>query len=230
MKICIAQIKPLAGDIEKNIEKHKTFIELAVNKGSDLVFFPELSVTGYEPKLAGRLATDKHDKRFDSFQKISNTKNIIIAIGMPTTSSKGVLISMIIFQPNKDVLLYSKQMLHSDEEPYFVSGQQQLILSFASDKIAPAICYESLQHQHSADAGESGATVYLASVAKSASGVEKAYRHYPDIGKKYGMAVLMANCIGPCDDFEGAGRSSVLEQKWRIYRPVEPHGGRNPGF
>ncbi|ELR72024.1 hypothetical protein C900_02019 [Fulvivirga imtechensis AK7] len=53
MKICIVRSP---GYIEKNIEKHRAaFIEIAVNKGSYLIFFSELSATGYEPKPARRI-------------------------------------------------------------------------------------------------------------------------------------------------------------------------------
>ena len=43
--------------------------------------------------------------------------------------------------------------------------------------LAPAICFESLQPEHAESAASSGADVYLASVAKSPIGVDKAYCH-----------------------------------------------------
>ena len=52
MKIGIAQIKPLKGDIERNLDKHLKFINNALEKQPDLLMFPELSLTGYEPELA----------------------------------------------------------------------------------------------------------------------------------------------------------------------------------
>lgn len=54
-----------------------------------------------------------------------------------------------------------------------------------------------------------GADVYLASVAKSAAGVAQAYGHNPLIAQKHHVMIVMANCLGPCDDFIGAGRSAV---------------------
>ena len=51
MKISIAQTRPIKGDIPANIEAHKRFINLAVSNGADAIFFPELSITGYEPEL-----------------------------------------------------------------------------------------------------------------------------------------------------------------------------------
>lgn len=52
MKLCSAQIQPIKGDIDRNIQKHIFFINSAIENGADLIFFPELSLTGYEPTLA----------------------------------------------------------------------------------------------------------------------------------------------------------------------------------
>jgi hypothetical protein len=53
-----------------------------------------------------------------------------------------------------------------------------------------------LQPNHSEKAFQLGADIYIASVAKSQSGVDKAMRHYPEVAKKYAMPVLMANSVG----------------------------------
>ncbi len=56
MKICIAQVKSVPVDIQQNIENHKKWINLGVSFGADAIFFPELSLTGYEPALSKKLA------------------------------------------------------------------------------------------------------------------------------------------------------------------------------
>lgn len=209
MKICVAQIRPFKGDIERNMMAHKRLLDIAASNQADVVVFPELSLTGYEPKLATQLATHQDDQKMDDLQAISDAKQVTICVGLPTQRDSGVCISMIIFQPNQSRRTYSKRHLHADELPYFVPGQEQIILTVGNKKLAPAICYESLLPEHSADASTAGAQIYLASVAKSASGTAKAFKHYPEIAQKYSMMVFMSNCIGPCDDFEGVGKSAV---------------------
>jgi predicted amidohydrolase len=81
MKICIAQSKPIKGNISANIEAHKTFIKLALTLNAEAIFFPELSLTGYEPELARELATNQNDHRLDIFQEISDKNNIMIGLG-----------------------------------------------------------------------------------------------------------------------------------------------------
>ena len=46
MKICVAQTKPVKGDVQKNIENHKKLINLAIADEANMIIFPELSITG----------------------------------------------------------------------------------------------------------------------------------------------------------------------------------------
>lgn len=209
MKISIAQIRPIKGDIPANIETHKKMIDLAILHNADAIFFPELSITGYEPELAKELAKNQDDNELGDFQKISSKNKITIGLGMPTKSNSGIQISMMIFQPNIPRQTYSKQQLHSDEFSYFVNGDKQIIIEVGNIKIAPSICYESLQNEHSDNAKKLGAEIYIASVAKSQNGIDKAMIHYPVIAKKFSMPVLMSNFVGFCDNFQSVGKSSV---------------------
>lgn len=213
MKICVAQTRPVKGDIEINVTNHKKFIHLAILHGAGIIIFPELSLTGYEPKLAKALATTKADSRLDDFQKISDSRYITIGVGFPATDTTGTCISMAIFQPQRARQIYSKKYLHPDEEKYFVSGQGAAGLREIDSTIAFAICYELSVPGHSAEAFKNGATIYITSVAKSPAGVEKATESLAGIAKKYAMTVLMSNCVGPCDDFESGGKSAIWNNK-----------------
>jgi predicted amidohydrolase len=221
MKISIAQTKPIIGNVSANIEAHKTFIDLALTCNADAIFFPELSLTGYEPELAKELATNPNDNRLDVFQQISDNKNIIIGLGMPTATESQIRISMVIFEANKPRQTYSKQQLHSEEFPYFINGVEQVIIETNNKNIAPAICYESLQSTHAENAFKVGADIYVASVAKSAKGIEKAFAHYPIIAKQYAMPVLMANCVGFCDNFLSVGQSAVWTKEGELVRQMD---------
>ena len=216
MKISVAQTSPFKGDISANIEAHEKLIDVAISYNADMIFFPELSITGYEPALAKDLAINENDERFCNFQTISNKNNITIGIGMPLKIDAGIKISMILFQPNTIKQIYSKQQLHTDEFPYFVKGDDQIILTIKDKKIAPAICYESLQWSHSENANKLGAEIYMASVAKSQNGIDKAMIHYPAVAKKFSMPVLLSNCVGYCDDFKGVGQSSVWTKQGNL--------------
>ncbi len=209
MEIALAQLQPIKGDISFNTENHLSLIRRAVDEAKpDAIFFPELSLTGYEPSLAHQLRIEVEDSRLQVFQEYSDKYQLAIVVGAPTTLGADTQISSIIFQPNSERIKYAKQFLHEDEKPYFIEGEKQEIIEVQGFKIAPAICYESLQAQHLDYALQQGAEVYVASVAHQ-KGVEKAYAYFSSAAKKHSITIFMVNCIGPCDSFTAAGQSAV---------------------
>lgn len=221
MKICIAQTKSEKGNIQRNIENHLEFIERAIKLKADLIVFPELSITNYEPNLAKELATDIESIIFNPFQEISNKNEVTIGIGMPTKATDGINISILIFQPNRERTIYSKQMLHSDELPYFACRKNQVFLTINGAKIAIGICYETLQQEHFLNAKNKGAKIYIASVAKPKGGIEKAYNHFPKIANEFNTPILMSNCVGHCDNFMSVGQSAVWNKKGDLIEQLD---------
>lgn len=213
MKIALAQTRPVRGDIQSNISKHINLINRAAEQKADIIIFPELSLTGYEPSQAKQLATDEGDSRFAIFQQLSDYNHLVIGVGVPTKSDMGIQISMVLFQPGNPQRVHSKMYLHPDEDPFFVPGVNIPGLIIDNIHIALAICYEIAVPQHAEIAHSNGAQLYIASVAKTMKGVEKALVQLSGIAAKYSMTVLMSNSIGLCEDGECGGRSSVWHNK-----------------
>jgi predicted amidohydrolase len=214
MKICVAQTRPVKGDIARNIANHKKLIELAVLHKAEIIIFPELSITGYEPELSKELATHPNDNRFEDFQRISDTKEISIGIGVPTKNSNGILITMVLFHPRAERQTYSKKYLHSDEEGFFVPGfNTTCTINGKKPKIALAICYELSVTEHAGDAYKNGAEMYIASAVKSVTGIDKAMTRLSEIGRAYSIPVLLSNCVGESGGYKCAGKSSVWNSK-----------------
>lgn len=221
VKIAGAQLKPTRGDVSSNIEAHVQFVDAAASLGADVIFFPELSLTGYEPRLAASLATDERDSRLDVFQHRSDEHGIIIGVGLPYCTGSRVMIGMVWFAPGLRRRMYAKQILHDDELPFFAPGMAQLLLELGPHTLAPAVCYESLQPSHAARAVDLGADIYLASVAKSATGVAKAMTHYPSIAANHRMYVMLVNGVGPSDDFISVGYSAVWNRSGALLAQMD---------
>jgi predicted amidohydrolase len=211
MKLCVAQTRPVKGDIPANIKRHMALIELA--RGADVILFPELSLTGYEPTLAKELAIEPDDSRLDEFQAVSDSSAVTLGVGAPTRSASGTRITMFLFQPHRSRLTYSKRYLHPDEQPFFIAGQQTITLNVNRAVIAPAICYEVSVPEHSENAARNGAAVYMASVAKTAKGLDAAIPTLAGIARRYSMTVLMANSVGECDGCDCAGKTSIWNNR-----------------
>lgn len=227
MKICAVQYRSVMGHLAANIERQLDHIRAAASQGAELVFFPELSLTGYEPATAAACALDEADARLEVFQQASDALGIRIGVSAPLRVTAGIRIGQWWFAPREPFRIYAKQILHADELPYFVPGSEQLAMSIGRSIVAPAICFESLQAAHAARAAELGANVYLASVAKSASGVEKARIHYPVIARRHRMSVVMANSVGRVDDYIGAGCSAAWAPDGRVIGELD---GNNEGL
>ena len=209
MKICAAQNRPIKGNIEANLANHISLINRGIAMGAQAIIFPELSLTGYEPSLAKKLAVKPSDTRFDIFQRISNASSVMIGVGAPTETPKGTCISMLIFYPQKPRSLYSKTYLHVDEEPFFVRGQNSPQFQAGETTLALAICYEISVPEHLSAAMKAKPGAYVASVAKFANGINTALNRLSDIARLSSLPVIMANCVGISDGKSCAGHTSA---------------------
>ncbi|MBU6428138.1 MAG: carbon-nitrogen hydrolase, partial [Cyanobacteria bacterium REEB65] len=79
--IRLAQIHPVLGELDRNLELHRACLEEASADGADLVIFPELSLTGYFVKdLAGDLGITAKDPRLDLFRAASAKLDIVVSL------------------------------------------------------------------------------------------------------------------------------------------------------
>ena len=209
MKIAVAQLKPEVGAIENNVDQHVKLMDLGVSSGAELIVFPELSLTGYEPSRAAELSRRCDDDCFDRFQTFSDKCNVAIAVGFPLRTDALPKISNLLFRPRIAPRLYSKRFLHQDEVPVFECGDQCDSSIFVDPVVALAICYELSVPEHADAAFASGASAYVASVAKTACGVVEASQRLSEIAKQHSAIVMLANCLGRMDGVECAGRSAV---------------------
>ncbi|HBM67090.1 MAG TPA: carbon-nitrogen hydrolase family protein [Pseudomonas sp.] len=221
MKLCAVQLASLKGDLPGNLQRHLVCIEQAAALGAELVVFPELSLTGYEPSVARQAALPVTSARLDPLQAACDRLGITVAVGLPLPTPDGIRIGMPIFCPEAPRQAYTKQRLHDDELPYFTPGDQALLLEVGEHRLAPAICYESMFLAHAAVARERGADLYLVSVAKTAKGIREGYAHYPEVARELGMPVLMANCVGPADTFIGAGGSAAWDSQGHLLASLD---------
>jgi len=89
MKITIAQISPVLGDLEANYDMHKLNVEQARDQGSQLIVFPELSLSGYQLKdMVEETALTPSHKIFSDLCQLSN--GIDILLGAPWEEPSGI--------------------------------------------------------------------------------------------------------------------------------------------
>ena len=136
LKLGIAQINCVVGDIAGNCEKILTAAEKAKQAGASLLITPELSLTGYPPE--DLLLREDFNKA--SQQALINLAkaltNITVIVGHPDLQNGRCFNAASVLQNGKVFATYYKHVLpnHSvfDELRYFSAGQ---ILWFLSIKV-----------------------------------------------------------------------------------------------
>jgi predicted amidohydrolase len=221
MKIAVAQTKPIKADIAANTISHSKLIDIAVMNGAQMIVFPELSLSGYEPELAKELAMTPTDRRLQVFQKLSDAHQVSIGLGLPTPTAKGISISMLLFQPGKETGIYSKKYLHTDEDAFFVSADSTPTVILNDKKIALAICYELLLPAHAQTAADLGSDIYIASAVKSVGSIAKSLVRLAEIARKYSMTVFFSNCIGDTGGYDCAGKSSIWDNHGNLLAQLD---------
>ena len=209
IKVGIAQTIAIKGNIEKNIENHLNFIESAIKKQIDLIIFPELSLTGYEPELSKELAINLSDKRLEILKQKSDENNITIIVGSPIRENENILIGAIIFSPNEITKVYTKYYLHEGEEKYFTPKESNIQLNIKGEKINIAICADISNFEHPKKASTENCSLYLASVLVSKKGLEFDRNLLAKYAKEFNLSVMMSNFGGISGGYDCAGFSSV---------------------
>ncbi len=88
MKIALAQINSILGNLDKNIQIHINYCEEAISKGADVIVFPELSLTGYSLKdLNFEVAINTSlSSKFEKLKELSSKTDIVLGFAEESDS------------------------------------------------------------------------------------------------------------------------------------------------
>lgn len=211
LKIAAVQISVMRGDVEHNIQVHESAIKVAAKERIDILIFPELSLTGYEPELASDLVFSLNDKRLEPLQRAADEYNMMIIAGAPLyVVDKKPAIASIIMRPHLTPISYSKQCFHSGEDEYFSLGSKQAkVIHFRNVCFGLSICADMTDGDHAAKLAKEGAEIYLASVLITANGYDADINYLKEYAQTYGMVVVMANYYGVSGGYVTTGRSAI---------------------
>ncbi|NVZ73208.1 carbon-nitrogen hydrolase family protein [Pseudomonas costantinii] len=211
LTLAAAQSISIAGDVTANIERHLAFMRSAAERGVQLLVFPELSLTGYEPSLAAGLAIVPEDPVLAPLREMAQELRLTAVVGMPIrlAPEAGVLIGALVLGADGSLAVYTKQHLHPGEEVAFVAGQGGAALDWGDDRIALAVCADFSHASHPRQAAQAGANVYAAGVLISDGGYATDSALLQGYAAEHGLLVLMANHGGPSGGWTCAGRSAI---------------------
>lgn len=218
MIIAAAQLRCAAGDIDVNIQRHLQTAEQAAAHHVDFLLFPELSLTGYEPDLAGQLAITLQDPRLAELRESAIKHQMTLVCGAPLRSSDAdaLYIGAIIFAPDGTLYSYTKQHLHGPEAAIFTAGQGGPLIQVQQHQIGLAICADILSETHPQHAADCGATVYAAGVLISKKSYPLESGMLQRYAEKHRMVVILSNHCAPTGGWEPAGHSAIWDESGRL--------------
>ena len=217
IKIQIAQINPIVGDIQLNAKKIIDLTIEASEIGAHLIVFPELALTGYPPE--DLLLRDGFI--YQVRQEIDNLcglipSNISVLFGAPSHSNGNLYNSAYLIQNNKVQNIYNKQELPNygvfDEKRYFSEGNESLVFECQNTKIGVLICEDQWVDEPMRELCKSNIDMVV-SLNASPFQLNKISERI-NICKKYaldyGVSFLYVNMVGGQDEVVFDGNSFVV--------------------
>ena len=153
--VACAQVSSVRGDLEVNVASHLRFIDAAAAVGVDLLVFPELSLTGYEPDLGARLQLAPNDPAIGSLRQAAGKHDMHVVVGGPLKSAVDCPYLGAFVLSRDEVVTYAKIYVHESELPYFVCGNKHCVVPVRGIPTGLAICADSSFAEHAAAARRS---------------------------------------------------------------------------
>jgi NAD+ synthase (glutamine-hydrolysing) len=148
MRLGLAQINTVVGDLDGNRDRVLARLEEAREEGVDLALFPELTVTGYPPEdLLLRPSFVRAAEQ--TVQEIArDTHGIVALVGVPHFD-RDLYNTCAVLAAGEVKARYRKRFLPNygvfDEDRYFASGRELVLLELGETLIGPTICEDVWQ-------------------------------------------------------------------------------------
>ena len=228
LRIAAVQCVSLPGDIAGTAVEHARQIGAAADLGADVVLFPELSLTGYEPELIDlhgtRISPD--DQMLQPISLVCRQRRVHALVGAPTVSGSLPQIGVLHIDPRGVIRqTYAKQHLAVGEIGIFSAGTSPGRLTVNGWKLALAVCTDAATPSHVLAASESGADAYLVGALFVIGREAQIDVQMSDAASK-GMWVVLAQYSGGT----GGGPACGLSGAWQRDGREVTRLGAGPGI
>jgi NAD+ synthase (glutamine-hydrolysing) len=222
MRLALAQLNTVVGDLDGNRERILSWIERAHGEGADLVLFPELAVTGYPPEdLLLRPSFLRAAER--SLELIAAETTGIAALVGTTHLDRDLFNACAVLAGGSIQGIYHKRFLPNygvfDEDRYFQSGRELLLLRFGETLVGPTVCEDIWQPGPPAtDLTLAGAHV-VANISASPFHLGKGREREEMLrvrARDNVCFVAFVNAVGGQDELVFDGHSLVVDQEGEV--------------
>ncbi len=229
MRLALAQINSVVGDLAGNQERVLARLEEAREANADLVLFPELVVTGYPPEdLLLRPGFVRAARR--TVNAIAEkTRGITALVGAPHLDTD-LYNACHILADGEVRGVYRKRYLPNygvfDEDRYFASGRDLFLLRFGEVLVGPTICEDVWQPGPPATDMTLGGAQLVANISASPFHVGKDREREEMLrvrARDNASFVALCNAVGAQDELIFDGHSVVIDDDGEVI-------ARAPGF
>ena len=218
MRLALAQIDTVVGDLDGNRDRILARLEEARSAGADLVLFPELAVTGYPPEDL-LLRPDFLRAAARTLEQVAaETAGIAALVGTPHLD-RDLFNACAVCVDGKIEAVYRKQFLPNygvfDEDRYFQPGRELVLLRCGETLVGPTVCEDIWQPGPPAtDLALAGAHV-VANISASPFHVGKGAEREEMLATRArdnSCWIVYLNAVGAQDELIFDGRSLVLDE------------------
>ncbi|MEN9724524.1 MAG: putative glutamine-dependent synthetase [Pseudomonadota bacterium] len=226
MKLAIAQMNFVVGDIAGNSNKILSAAEQAKKNGATLLLTPELSLTGYPPEDLLLRADFNAASQAALLQLAQKIDGITVIVGHPHAYQGNCYNAASVLQDGKVIATYHKHALpnHSvfDELRYFSAGTEPLIFEHQGVKCGVLICADVWDSPPAILAKKAGAEVLLVLNASPYHLEKQDSRHQiaRDRVAQTGLALVYCNLVGGQDELVFDGGSFVLDRSGELVQQL----------
>lgn len=222
MKIAMAQINCLLGDLDGNAALILEQARRAREQGAAILLTPEMSLCGYPPE--DLLLRDGFYAACDRalHELARQAQDIVLVVGHPYHQEGAHYNAASVLRDGKVFTTYHKQELpnHSvfDEERYFERGHHACVFEVNGIRFGLNICADIWEPGPARRAREAGAQVLLVLNASPFHFDKQGTRHETIAERvaETGMPVLYANLVGGQDELVFDGASFVMDAQGQL--------------
>jgi NAD+ synthase (glutamine-hydrolysing) len=223
LRLAGAQINPVVGDVDGNVERVLAAYRRAAGQRAHLVVFPELAVTGYPPEDLVFRPSFLAASRAGMERVAAGIGDAAAVVGFVDPTHAGPANAAALCHRGRVLGVYHKVLLPNygvfDEERYFVPGAEVLLASFGAVEVAVTVC-EDLWFPWGPlpSAAASGAEVVV-SLNASPYRMEKADRLIPMLATRaadHGVHVFYVHMVGGQDELVFDGQSLHVDPQGRM--------------
>ena len=214
------------GDKEANLRRIVGYAEAAARRGSDIVVFPEMALTGYDPepdlpwekKMPVRQAEPLDGDAVRALRDTARAQRIFLMVGMPIADAPGTVSNaLVVATPDGEALIYRKLHLPDPEPTWATRGDEPVIVPTPWGPVGVGICYDSYRFPELARYyAARGCRVYVNATAHAlVHGRELADKALEVTAIQNGIFVMSANLCGRdlVNDFYGGAAIIGPSQK-----------------